>query len=254
MRRYHVAGLAVAPVKALGLSHPEALRLDARGAAGDRRFAVVGPGAKPVSIQRWPGLLRVSAHTDAEATRLRLGFPDGAVVEAPVEPGPPVTMRTWRRELRGTRVAGPWDAALRGYLDAEVRLVRLDEPAVDDADVSLAGCGSVEALAAATGDPPAVTAGRFRSTVLVAGTEPHEEDAWVGRRLQVGEAVVSVREPIARCAVTCHHPTRGVRDRNTLRVLERERGLSPRRTLDFGVYASVEAPGTVRVGDAVTLV
>jgi uncharacterized protein len=248
-----VAGLAIAPVKALGLAHPDSIRLDAAGVAGDRRFVLVTEDGRPVSTRQHPSLLQVTADCDTDATWLRLTFPDGTVTEGRVRPGPVLTVRTWRREVAGTLVDGPWDAALQRYLAAEVRLVRVAGPAVDDADVSLASTAAVQAFAAAAGEPEDVAAGRFRLNLLVAGPQAHGEDAWAGLRVRVGEAVLDVREPIPRCAVTCYHPRQGTRDRNALLVLKGTRGLSVRRTIDFGVYARVEVPGVVRLGDAVTV-
>ena len=46
-------------------------------------------------------------------------------------------------------------------------------------------------------------------------------------------------------------PSSGQRDFDTLRAIKNYRGLSARRTIDFGVYGVVERPGRVRVGDPV---
>jgi MOSC domain-containing protein YiiM len=43
------------------------------------------------------------------------------------------------------------------------------------------------------------------------------------------------------------------RDFSTLKVIKDYRGISPDGDLDFGVYASVVEPGTVRVGDELAL-
>ena len=57
--------------------------------------------------------------------------------------------------------------------------------------------------------------------------------------------------PVDRCAVTTRDPDTGERDLDTLRLLKDYRG---QRESDgavlFGVYAYVERPGVVRVGDA----
>jgi uncharacterized protein YcbX len=84
----------------------------------------------------------------------------------------------------------------------------------------------------------------------LAGCRPHEEDEWEGRRFAIGEAVIRVGVGVDRCAVTTRDPDTAARDLDTLRVLADYRG---RRTSDgavlFGVYATVERPGRVGVGE-----
>ena len=88
----------------------------------------------------------------------------------------------------------------------------------------------------------------------LAGCEPHEEDAWEGRRLEVGEVLLEVGAPVVRCAATTRDPDSGVRDLDTLRLIKSYRGQrEPDGAILFGVYGRVLRPGTVRVGDAVRL-
>ena len=80
----------------------------------------------------------------------------------------------------------------------------------------------------------------------------HAEDAWVGRRVAFGDAVVAVRGLVGRCAVTSQSPETGVSDLDTLGTLRRYRGhIEGDEPLPFGVYGSVDVPGHVRVGDPV---
>jgi uncharacterized protein YcbX len=85
------------------------------------------------------------------------------------------------------------------------------------------------------------------------GCEEHEEDT--GERVRIGEAIVRVGSAdlgpsTPRCAVVTQDPDTGVRDRDVLGAIKRYRG----RTLigiHFGVYATVEQGGRVRLGDPV---
>jgi len=56
---------------------------------------------------------------------------------------------------------------------------------------------------------------------------------------------------VPRCAATTRDPDSGHRDLDTLRLIKEYRGVRDRVAIDFGVYASVEQPGRVRVGDSV---
>jgi uncharacterized protein YcbX len=85
-------------------------------------------------------------------------------------------------------------------------------------------------------------------TITIDGVNAWEEHGWSGRRLQAGDAVLRVLEPVPRCAVTTRDPDTGRRDVPTLKALAELRG---KRDVTFGVWCEVLAPGTVRVGDAV---
>ena len=66
-----------------------------------------------------------------------------------------------------------------------------------------------------------------------------------------GEAVVLLREQVARCAITTQNPTTGKPDFDTLREIKAYRGARDRKLIDFGVYGEVAEPGRVRLGDAI---
>ncbi len=75
----------------------------------------------------------------------------------------------------------------------------------------------------------------------------------MGRRIAIGDAILFVTKPDARCAITTQDPDTGVRDLDTLRTIIGYRGLREGRHADLGVLADVVQPGRVRLGDAVTL-
>jgi uncharacterized protein YcbX len=86
----------------------------------------------------------------------------------------------------------------------------------------------------------------------VEGIDAHEEDGWIGRRVRIGETEVLVQGNVGRCIVTSRHPETGVRNLATLDVLAEYRdGVQTTEPLPFGVWAKVEQPGVVRLGDAV---
>ncbi len=84
------------------------------------------------------------------------------------------------------------------------------------------------------------------------GIEPHEEDSWVGRSVQIGEVDVRVHEKVGRCAATTRDPDAGDVDLKTLHHIRSYREDVPsEEPLPFGVYASVSRPGSIRLGDPV---
>jgi hypothetical protein len=84
------------------------------------------------------------------------------------------------------------------------------------------------------------------------GCSEHEEDGWT--RVRVGDAIVRVGGylggPTPRCAVITQDPDTGARSLDALRAIKNYRGRTEIGIV-FGVYARVEQPGRVRVGDTV---
>jgi uncharacterized protein YcbX len=91
---------------------------------------------------------------------------------------------------------------------------------------------------------------RFRNTLLIEGVPAHGEDAWVGRDIRVGGAVLHVEERDARCSLPTRNPDSGERDLDTLRMIAAYRPPED-NAVCFGVYAGVVEPGPVAVGDSV---
>ena len=85
------------------------------------------------------------------------------------------------------------------------------------------------------------------------GAQPHEEDSWIGKRIAIGDAILQVTKPDARCAITTQDPEIGMRDLDTLRTIISYRGLREGKHADFGVLADVAQPGRIRIGDEVTV-
>lgn len=248
-----VSSISIAPVKGLALAHPDAVTLDRHGVAENRRFYLVDDEGRRYGLLRDGRLAQVEAETDADGAWLSLGFPDGSVLAGAVVAGPPVTTDFYGRPVEGRLVDGPWSAALSAHAGRPVRLVRAERPGggVDRGrgTVSLLGDASVERLAAEAGAE--VDARRFRMLLGIGGCEPHEEDAWIGRRVRVGDAVVRVLDTVARCAITTQHPETGARDLDTLRLIAAYRGRGPEGEICFGVWGEVAEPGRVRLGDPV---
>jgi len=251
-----VAWLTIAPVKGLALVARDEIELTGAGARGDRRFHLVDATGRLANGKRFGGLFAVVPEVDDAAGTLRLRGPGGVDVTAPVELGEPLLTSFYGRPVAGRLVSGPFAGALSEIAGAELRLVQADA-AGDAADrgtdgaVTMLGTGSLERLAV-EGGVAAVDHRRFRMLVGVDGTAAHEEDAWIGSQVAVGEAVVEVTGNVGRCAVTTKNPDTGAVDLPTLAVLTRYRGvMETTEPLPFGVSGRVVSAGRVAVGDAV---
>jgi uncharacterized protein len=242
-------------VKSLRLVSVDAVELETTGIRGDRRFYLVDEVGALVSAKRVPPLLTVQAGVDDG--HLRLDFPDGKVVEGEVELGESIETIFYGRPVAGRLVEGPWSKALSDLTGKSIRVARTEREGdgVDRgrlAGATLVSTGSLEALRAAAGANGPVDGRRFRMTIGVEGVEPHAEDGWIGGRVRVGAAIVSVRAHVGRCALTTLDPDRGVRDLDTLGALAAYRADVPsQERLPFGVWCEVVEPGHVAVGDPV---
>jgi uncharacterized protein YcbX len=256
--------LSIAPVRGLGLQHPDAIELTDMGVVNDRRFYLVDDQGRLVDRLRASQLCRVVSETDVDGTWLRLTLPDGRAIEGDVQLDEPVRTDIYNREAIGHVVGGPWAAALEPFVGRPVLLVRCDKPGGTRIrpgetqvrnQVSLLSDGSLAELARELG-VERVDGRRFRMLIELEGAGAHEEDGWIGGDVAIGSAVVSITKPDARCAITTQDPDTGERDLDTLRTILRYRGFrpeDPEHKIDFGVLGEVAVPGRIAVGDAVTV-
>jgi uncharacterized protein YcbX len=89
---------------------------------------------------------------------------------------------------------------------------------------------------------------RFRPNFVVAtpdGVEDFVEIGWVGKRVRIGEAELSIAMACPRCVMITHGFDDLPQDPGLMRTVVRE------ANQNIGVYARVERPGRVAVGDTV---
>ena len=250
-----VGAIHVAPVKSMGLVSPSSVHVGLTGILEDRRFYLIDANGRLVTQRELGWLVRVRATYQTEPERLRLTMPDGQVVEEGLETGPEVATRMWGRVVQGHVVTGGWSAVLSRAAGVPLALVRADRPGqcYDEFPVSVLSQGSLLQLGTASGGAHVFDERRFRPNFLLEGCEPHEEDGWLGRAIQIGERLrLRLISPDPRCAITTHDPDTGERDVDTLRLIMSYRH-NPIAAY-FGVYAIVERPGDAAVGDRVELV
>jgi uncharacterized protein YcbX len=251
-----VSWISLTPVKALALEHVDEIDLREDGLHGDRRFYLIDRNGRLVSdIGRHGPLQLVHVDYDEQNDVLTLRLVDGTVVTGEVARGEEVDTTFHSRPRTARRVPGPWDDALSAVAGEPVRLVAPEFGAADrgrGGAASLLGAASLGAMAAALG-VDAVDGRRFRMNFGVEGLEPHAEDAWIGRRVQLGDAVIVPQGNVGRCAITTQNPDTGRPDLDTLKALARYRGeVATTEPLPFGIHAAVAEPGRVKLGDPVS--
>jgi uncharacterized protein YcbX len=261
-----VSRLSTTPVKGTALHHPTGLALTGNGVEDNRRFHLVDARHRLVNGKQHGPLVRITAQYDGRRRHLSLQIPGrDPVGGTTTDLGEPVVTDFYGRDVAGHLVTGPWSAALSEFVGEPVHLVAADTPgdAVDVHPVTLVSAATIEHLRSVTPGGERLDHRRFRMLVEVAGCGVHEEDTWVGRRVRLGGATVRVVGPVPRCVVTNENPDSGVVDFSTLKAIARYRGkpatdlstpvahLPDNGAVVFGVYATVEEPGSVGVGDRV---
>jgi len=257
-----VAWISTTPVKGMRMLEAPQIELTRQGAVDDRQFFLIDGDGRMVSATRLGPLMEiVPEYRPGPGERsLSLRFPDGSVVEGPIGHDDPVEVSFYGLGLSVRPVAGPFSQAISGHCRTDLRLVERPDnrPGVDRGSIAgttLLGTGSLRRLeeaAAEAGEPGEIDHRRFRMTFGVDGIGPHEEDDWIGREVEVGEAMLRVHERVGRCAATTRDPEAGEVDLKTLHHIRSYRDhVECEEGIPFGVYASVKRPGTVKLGDAV---
>jgi uncharacterized protein len=251
-----VVRISIAPVKALGLVHPDEVVVGTNGVVGDRRFWLRDENAKLFNAKREGRLMQIRPEWDESSRRLALVFPDGLRVDGVVELGDQVDAIMYGAPRPSRRVVGPWQEAISRFLGKPIELLWASgggvDRLIDGGTVSLVSTGSLERLREVMGVSAPVDGRRFRMLFELDGVGPHEEDTWIGRRVRIGDAEIVVNGDVGRCVVTSRDPDTGVTDLPTLATLVAYRREGRDEPLPFGVKATVVTPGCVRLGDAAT--
>lgn len=91
---------------------------------------------------------------------------------------------------------------------------------------------------------------RFRPNLLVdipQSEDPFPEQAWLGATLSVGSAIMRIESTCPRCSMTTHAFDDLPRDTEIMRKLvNHSHG-------NLGIYASVQTPGQISLGDRITI-
>jgi MOSC domain-containing protein len=227
------------PVKSMGGESLDSALLYWHGVEGDRRQVFVKTG--DLSTFPWltardvPDLVRYTAYLADPAN-----WRKSPVLVRPPDGGPEFPVES---------------AALRETLErlhgAPLHLMRTSRGAHDAAGVSVVGLGSLRALGERLGQ--ALDIRRFRENIYLETLDgqPYVEEEWVGRSLTFGDgerpARVRLLRPDHRCMIVNLDPDRPGQDPAILREIVESRDNC------VGLYGSVEATGTLQVGDPVYL-
>ncbi len=242
----HLSAIFRHPIKGIGVEPLDSATLDpALALRGDRGWALLTAAAPDsddwqsrgnfLVVANGPSLATITAQS-VDGGQLTLQRPDAAALTFdPV--AEPDALRDW--------IAPVWPA----HLPAPARLVRAPRHGMTDIPepwVSVGNLASLRDLSAKAGMDLAPE--RFRINLWLDGLAPWAEFDLVDTRFQIGTTPLTGKAPIERCRAPEANPVTGARDVAVTRLLH-----DTWRHADFGIYARVDAPGTVRTGDPVAL-
>ncbi|TGB07701.1 MOSC N-terminal beta barrel domain-containing protein [Streptomyces sp. MZ04] len=261
------------PLKAVGGHAPREAAVEPWGLAGDRRWVLVDSEGRIVTQRPHPRLALAAAEL-LPGGGIRVSAPGRERLTVAVPPaGETVTVEIWRDKVEGVPADAAAHAWFSAYLDVDVRLVHLDDPATrrpidpqygkdgetvtfaDGYPLLLTTLSSLDALNSliAQGDHSdegPLPMNRFRPNVVVDGTAPWAEDDW--SRVAIGDVTFRVAKKCGRCVVTTTDQRTSERGKEPLRTLAKHRRFGDQ--LVFGQNLVPESTGTVRIGDPFTVV
>ncbi len=253
-----VTGLSTTPIKGFALNHPDRIELDRNGAVGDRDFFVVDDKLRLLSITRTGAFASWRASFDRADNLLHVTSEDGQRHEAPATGSTPLAVDfSGTRPIPGHLVEGPWNDWLSEIAGQPVFLVRTQTPgaAFDEYAMTLLSDESVAELAQHAPDG-SIDPRRFRMLIGFGGVSAYAEETWRGQTVRIGSATLRIGGPVARCNATTRNPDSGESDLKTLHLIHEHRGRQPNEFgdgLNLGVYAEVVTPGTISVGDEISV-
>ena len=249
-----IKAIYTAAVKSLALQESSEVSVGPAGIDEDRRFHLIDGGGRLLTQRQRPRLATVSSFYGPSSEQLTMVFEDGREVTGPIKLGELVRTPVWGRMVPGNVVEGQWNDTLSRLCRGPVRLVKTDEAGLsfDEFPISLLSQASIDLLGQVASGAKEFEARRFRPNFLIDGCSPHDEDYWLGGVVAIGpELRLRVVAPDPRCAITTVDPDTGERDFDVPRLMLTYRPYG--RAPYFGVYAVVESPGIVSVGDKVEL-
>ena len=246
----HVAEIWRHPIKSHGReSLMHVLLTEGKAMPWDRRWAVAHerscfdherPSWQPCNefkrVAHSPGLQAIAARCDLRKQTVTLSHPKlRDLTFNPDDPGQALDFIQWVMPIsHGGRLL-------------PARLVRVPGQAMTDTSfpsISLINMNSHREVATHLGQK--LSPNRWRGNLIVENIDAFAESDWVGRRVQIGAAVLEIRSAITRCSATQASTRTGERDADTLRALRALVGEA-----EMGVYGVVIKTGDVRTGDSV---
>ena len=243
------------------------------GAIGDRRWMLSDAEGGMITQRQNENLARVRIELLGDAFRVSGDGLEPVVVDPADVTGERTGVLLFRREAVGHRSPKAVDDWFSRFLGFEARLLYQSEEDHRLCDVDFALAPGEDKVGFADAFPYLISTeatldrlngllaepvplNRFRPNIMIGGTGPDAEYDW--KRLEVGEAELSIVKPCTRCVMTTIDQERGVKTgKEPLATLGRayylsaDFGPAPVKGAIFGENAIATRLGALAVGDPV---
>ncbi len=260
-RVFRLSQINVFPIKSLGVVRLSQAQITPQGLANDRRWMLVDQQGRFISQRECSQLsqFKVSLGDDTIDVQHRS---DRIQLPAQLDSGQQIEVSIWSDQCAGFLADDDVNDWFSEQLSLNCRLVymgakhqRLVDPnfSVGDDLVSFAdgfphliiGESSLQDLNQRLPQP--VSMDRFRTNFVFTGGDAYAEDGW--RKIRIGETVMRVVKPCARCTLTTADPETGEKGKEPLRTLASYRSIDG--GVMFGQNLLHESLGQVAVGDRI---
>lgn len=262
-----VTGVYSYPIKSCGGLTLEQTKLEARGPSYDRRWMVVDERGTFLTQRELPRLALIQpAFADDVLTIDALSMPQISVPLQQRASATKIPVVVWRDACLGVDEGDAVAEWFSAFLNASVRLVRMADGFVRPVDrryardvaqtgftdgfplllIGQASLDELNARLAARSKAP-LPMNRFRPNLVVEGSPAFAEDDW--RLIRIGDVMLDVVKPCARCAITTVDQARGEpldRDEPLATLATFRRGADGK--VMFGQNVIHKATGTLAVG------
>lgn len=254
------------PVKSMMGEELNKTYITEKGLLGDRAYGVVdketGKLANAKNPKKWPKMFRYRAaytkpiESSNAIPSVRITMPDGQSIVSTAED---LNSRLTESFQRNVTLRSPTTSAIQfeGYIPEEIKELE-DRGTVfsrtspkdtffDIAMVHIITTSTINTLRKLTPESR-IEPRRFRPNIIidVPGAEGFVEEEWVDKIISIGDEVqLKIIQPTKRCVMTTLAQGDLPNDPNVLRTIARQ------NDGNFGVYAEVVQPGSVKVGDRV---
>jgi len=245
------------PVKSFQGGRVGSLAVQTAGVDGDRRWALIDVASgRLLSAKRRKELLEATVADDGE----NIVLPTGEVVDlADLEAASAACSAWLGADVEMRAVGGDEPLTFEMTFDPpndDAEMFEIPVPVgtfLDWAPIHLVHQATLDGCATARPDLD-WSMRRFRPNVVLDGplNAPFDEQGWVGCQLRLGaDLVLNVQQPTVRCAMPLRAQPDGInREPEIFSALNDLNTASPNH---LGLYLQVAEPGTVSVGDGVTL-
>jgi len=242
----HLAHIWRHPLKSHGREQLEQVFLTAgQTMPWDRKWAVAHDASKATDAEwsqcanfsrgsKAPQLMAITAKTDTQTGALTLSHPNRPDITFDPATDSPLFLE-WVKPLMPENRA------------QSERFVCVPQRGMTDTpypSISINNLASLSDLASKMDQD--IDMRRWRGNLWVDGFDAWSEFDWIGKEVQIGDAVFEICDPIKRCLATTADPDTGERNADTLGALKTHWGHQ-----DFGVYAQVIRSGDIKLGDQV---